>query len=486
MIGQGRESNGLYLLDSSHQQRSTALTATNTNPFSSTELWHNRLGHPSFSKLQLLKGVVNIDAFNKTTCCDVCHFSKQKRLPFPISTHISSAPFDLIHCDLWGPFATYNDFSRCTWVYLLKLKSDSQFVILNFANMVKTQSNRSIKTIRSDNGTEFYLKDFFHSNCILHQLSCVDTPQQNAIVERKHQHILNVARALKFQSQVPLCFWGDCILTAVHLINRVPSKSLGNKTPYEMLFHSPPSYTYLRCFGCLCFISTSSSHRHKFAPRSKRCVFLGYPYGIKDYKVLDLATNSVYISRDIVFYEYIFPYASTSSPSTSYLTDFVFPHVNSSSSYTSYCPSFTTPAHSFPDSTPIPDSDLVVSQFDSIALEPTPHTSLPDSNSLEPITHASIPNPVHVTNLDLDITPITQPVQPPLRRSTRPHVPPSYLSDYSCKSIVSAKPQFGLPYALCDFLSYSHLGSRFKSFVLAVNATPSEPVSFHQAVQFPV
>ena len=106
MIGQGRESNGLYLLDSSHQQRSTALTATSTNPFSSTKLWHNRLGHPSFSKLQLLKGVVNIDAFNKATCCDVFHFSKPKRLPFPRSTHISSAPFNLIHCDLWGSFAT--------------------------------------------------------------------------------------------------------------------------------------------------------------------------------------------------------------------------------------------------------------------------------------------------------------------------------------------------------------------------------------------
>ena len=171
-----------------------------------------------------------------------------------------------------------DDFSRCTWVYLLKLKSDTQFVIPNFAKMVKTQFNGSIKTIRSDNETEFYLKEFFHSNGILHQLSYVDTPQQNAIIERKHQHILNVARALKFQSQVLLCFWGDCILTVVHLINRIPSKSLGNKRPYEMLFHSPPSYTHLRCFGCLCFISTSSSHRHKFASRSRKCVFLGYPW----------------------------------------------------------------------------------------------------------------------------------------------------------------------------------------------------------------
>ena len=69
-----------------------------------------------------------------------------------------------------------DDFSRCTWAYLLKLKLDTQFLIPNFVNMVKTQFNKSIKTIRSDNGTEFYLKDFFHSNGILHQLSCVDTP----------------------------------------------------------------------------------------------------------------------------------------------------------------------------------------------------------------------------------------------------------------------------------------------------------------------
>ena len=198
-----------------------------------------------------------------------------------------------------------------------------------FAIMVNTQFNSKIQTIRSDNGTEFFLKDFFHSNGILHQLACVDTSQQNAIVERKHRHILNVARALIFQSNVPLFFWGDCVLTAVHLINRVPSKSLGNKSTYEMLFHSPPSYDHLKCFGCLCFVSTLPQNGNKFALRAKKCVFLGYPYGIKGYKVLHLESNSVYISRDVIFYEHIFTYVTSSQTSTSYLDDFVFPHCTS-------------------------------------------------------------------------------------------------------------------------------------------------------------
>ena len=77
-----------------------------------------------------------------------------------------------------------DDFTRCTWVYLLKHKSNTQFLLPQFATMVKTQFDSWIKTIRSDNGIEFLQKDFFQSNGILHQLSCVDTPQQNAIVER--------------------------------------------------------------------------------------------------------------------------------------------------------------------------------------------------------------------------------------------------------------------------------------------------------------
>ena len=119
----------------------------------------------SFSKLSLLNKLVGSKAFNKSNCCEVCHFSKEKRLPFPSSSHVSVQPFELVHCDLWGPFSTctvegfryfltiVNDFSHCTWVYLLKNKSDTQFFIPNFVNMVHNQFHASVKTIRSDNGT---------------------------------------------------------------------------------------------------------------------------------------------------------------------------------------------------------------------------------------------------------------------------------------------------------------------------------------------
>jgi transposase InsO family protein len=89
-------------------------------------------------------------------------------------------------------------------LYLLTTKADTKRNIESFANLVKNHFNRKIKILRSDNGGEFHMKDFFHIKRIIHQTSCVETPQQNGIVERKHQHLLNVARALRFQAKLPL------------------------------------------------------------------------------------------------------------------------------------------------------------------------------------------------------------------------------------------------------------------------------------------
>ena len=90
------------------------------------------------------------------------------------------------------------------------------------------------------------MNDFFATQGTIHQLSCVETPQQNAIVERTHQHLLNVARSPWFQSHLPLKFYGDCNLTTTHLINRIPTPLLSNKSPYSTI----SSYSHLKVFGC--------------------------------------------------------------------------------------------------------------------------------------------------------------------------------------------------------------------------------------------
>lgn len=102
-------------------------------------------------------------------------------------------------------------------------------------------------------------------------------------------------------------FWPDCVLTATYLINRLPSSVLNGKSPFSLVYGREPSLAHLRSFGCLCY-ATILKESDKFSEKSERYVLLGYASGKKAYKLLSLENRSILYSRDVKFYETIFPY----------------------------------------------------------------------------------------------------------------------------------------------------------------------------------
>jgi hypothetical protein len=249
VIGIARLQRGLYVID--HEDPTgSVVPVCNSASSNSFLLWHLRLGHISDSGLQVIsKNFPFVPSKNNMPPCDACHFSKQKKLPFPQSMLKSLAPFDILHADLWGPYSTISllghkyfltlvdDYSRFTWVIFLKTKDETKKSLINFIAFIENQFHTTLKCLRSDNGTEFVVMgDFLSSKGIIHQKSCVETPQQNGIVERKHQHILNVARSLSFHSNLPLTMWNFSVQHVVHIINRLPSPLLNLKCPYELLY----------------------------------------------------------------------------------------------------------------------------------------------------------------------------------------------------------------------------------------------------------
>ena len=211
MIGKGSRKGQLYQLDFDSFVADKAFVAASRIPTSNIlSLWHSRLGHPSFSRLKGLQSVLDFDSSFDLTPCNVCPLAKQRCLPYISLNKRCSSTFDLLHLDIWGPFSVgsvegykffltiVDDYSRVTWVYMLKNKSEVQKYIPDFFAFVKKQFGKEVKAIRSDNAPELFLSNFYHSLGVIHYRSCVETPQQNFVVERKHQHILNVARALLF------------------------------------------------------------------------------------------------------------------------------------------------------------------------------------------------------------------------------------------------------------------------------------------------
>jgi hypothetical protein len=335
----------------------------------------------------------------------------------------------------------------------MRHKYETYHYLTLFCAMVKTQFKCTVQQVRSDHGFEFIsnpMQTYFQQNGIVHQLSCVNTPQQNGVVECKHRHLLEVARALRFQAHLPISFWGECILTAAYLINYTPTPLLLGKTPYELLFHSSPSYSHIRVFGCLCYAHDHPKHRDKFGSRAQRCVFIGYPFGQKGYRVFNLTTKRIFTSRDVHFHETQFPFQMSSS----------------------------YPISSAHPVVPLPVSD-----------DPLSHPpSIDHTNTSPPSTEPNFDPTLVSTSVIL--------TEPPPCRLTRDRHCLAYLTDYVCPTLqvptnspsslqeASLGNSSGNPYPLTNFVSYSRYNSPHMAFLTALTSH-DEPKTYSQAVRDP-
>ncbi|KAL4273689.1 hypothetical protein GQ457_13G024310 [Hibiscus cannabinus] len=179
-------------------------------------------------------------------------------------------------------------------------------VFQRFKANSENQSGKKIKTLRSDNGSKYTSRQFasyLQKLGIHHQLIVVYTPRENGVSERKNMTILSMVRCLLFEKKIPKVFWEEAGNTSVYLLNRLPTKALEGNTPFEVWFDATPSIGHLRVFGCVCYVPVPEVKRDKLDERAIVGVFLGYSSNSKKYRVYDVKTKKILVSRNLKFDE---------------------------------------------------------------------------------------------------------------------------------------------------------------------------------------
>ncbi|KAK4390398.1 Retrovirus-related Pol polyprotein from transposon TNT 1-94 [Sesamum angolense] len=286
-------------------------------------LWHRRLGHFNFQGLKILhqkKMMTDLPQIQAIEgACEACLQGKQHKKPFPSRTSWrAKAVLELIHTDVCGPMRTpsheqnryfilfIDDYSRMTWVYFMREKSEVFKVFKKFKNLVEKQSGRSINVLRSDRGKEYNNSEFdkfCEEEGIEHQTTVSYNPQQNGVSERKNRTVMEMARSMLQEKHLPKAFWAEAVYTAVYLLNRCPTKAVQNMTPIEAWSGKKPSAKHLRVFGSICYVHIPTEKRHKLEEKTEKGIFLGYSTQSKGYRIYNLKTKKLIISRDVEFDE---------------------------------------------------------------------------------------------------------------------------------------------------------------------------------------
>ncbi|KAL4362450.1 hypothetical protein GQ457_04G012430 [Hibiscus cannabinus] len=288
-----------------------------------TWLWHRRYGHFNMRALcelhkkNMVRDFPSISLSNDL--CEPCKLGKQHRLPFPKEeVWRASEKLQLVHTDICGPHRTLSlggnkyfilfidDFTRMTWVYFMIEKSEVFKVFKKFKALAEVQSGCKLQKLRSDRGKEYTSTEFdlfCEDEGIEHQLTVGYTPQQNGVSERKNRTVMEMARCMLMEKNLPKKFWAEAVRTTVYLLNRLLTKAVQDKTPVEAWFGRKPSAKHLRVFGSICYAHIPAQKRSKLDAKADRGIFLGYDSQAKGYRIFNLDTEKIMISRDVEFNE---------------------------------------------------------------------------------------------------------------------------------------------------------------------------------------
>ena len=302
------------------------------------ELWHKRLGHINLrtisrlSKDNLVRGLPS-GSFKKEGLCRACQLGKQTKSSFKsLSKSDSPRILYLLHVDLFGPTAIQSlggrhytlvivdDFSRFTWVFFLRNKSETFKVLTDFLKSIKIEYSTEVALIRSDHGTEFeslLMREFCGNEGIRQCFSAPRTPQQNGVVERKNRTLIESATTLLADAHLPISFWAEAVSTANYVLNRSLIHKLKGKTPYELLKDKKPKVSYFKIFGCKCYVhNNDKKYLRKFEAKSAEGIFLGYSLTSKAYRVYNKSTLKIEESMHVSFDETNMIYEERNSTST--------------------------------------------------------------------------------------------------------------------------------------------------------------------------
>ena len=319
-----------------NEESSTALYGVgNGSTKASLELWHRRFGHlncQDILKINKFKAVhgLHLNDVKKPLICEGCIFGKLHRSKFPTGCGRAENIGDLIHSDVGGPlhvptpeghrfFVIFkDDNSSYTVVKLMKTKNEAGTHFMEFAEMMKTQTGRPIKILRTDQGTDILggnFSEYKKRTGLIHQTTARYTPQQNSRSERTMRTVVEAVRSGLYtndnSNQLPCNIrnevrelWGEFLLSIVYIFNRTLT-SHTEVTPFEKLFGKKPSVAHLRVLGCRAYAHVPDQLRKKLDPKGEACWMVGYGENQKAWRLWNPVERKIIVSRDVTFDETI-------------------------------------------------------------------------------------------------------------------------------------------------------------------------------------